>query len=211
MLSNLNEINGILLDEDILSPYAYRSYKSIIRKNQNIKGHILIISEVYNKIISSPPTIEISDENTIICSLSDCFENIYSCMDYLSQVLRQVYKSIYKGLELPDGFNSILKEVIKDDKRPQERKKDIYKDKILKNYILKSKSWYNIVHQIRTEETHYGMGKLKIEYGKLIYENQNRNGETDKIKFHIFSVKDIYIQFCSYINELDKIILNLNE
>lgn len=214
MLYNTVKVNGLLLESEILNPYAFRSYRGIIRKNENIKGHILVINDMYKKILESLPTIEPDDENRIICSLHDCCENIYSCMEYLSQVLKQVYKKIYKGVELPDGFNDILKDVVKYEKDPNEEKRPMYKNKILRSYILKAKHWYEIVHDIRTEETHYGMGELIIENDELIYYNlkrskRNGNRESKEIKFHILKLNEIYAEFCNYINELDKLILSL--
>ncbi|SQC00760.1 hypothetical protein [Clostridium tetanomorphum] len=49
MSSQIGVINGSLLEKDILNPYAYRSYRSIIRKVNNITGHITIINEMYKK------------------------------------------------------------------------------------------------------------------------------------------------------------------
>lgn len=207
------EINGLLLESDILNPPAYRSYRSIIRKIDNIKGHLIVTNELYNIINDSLPIIEQDDANRIICSLQDCCENIYSCMDYLSQVLRQVCKEKYKGVELPDGFNNILKDVEKYYKNPNDQKRPMYKSRILRSYVLKARYWYEVVHDIRTEETHYGMGELHIEGGKVYYHNlrrsrRNISGEPNDIFFDILEINGIVNEFFNYINELDKLIKN---
>jgi hypothetical protein len=210
MMSNEIKIEGVLIGTELLNPYAYRSYRSIIRKNDNIRGHLLIINEMLVKVMDSLPVIQQDDENRMICSLQDCCENIYACMDYLSQVLRQVCKQKYRGTELLDGFNSILKDVLKDEERSKDKKKAIYENRVLKNYILKAKYWYDIVHSIRTEETHYGMGHLKVEDDKIIYCNLNRNGESETIEFEMSLINEIYLQFCNYINELDKLVISFS-
>ncbi|KAJ48924.1 hypothetical protein CTM_25878 [Clostridium tetanomorphum DSM 665] len=132
-----------------------------------------------------------------------------------------MYKDIYRGVELPDGFNDILKDVDKYEENPDEKKRPMYKNKILRSYILKSRYWYQLVHDIRTEETHYGMGDLEIENDKVMYHNlkrSNRNGgkgkekgekEEKEIRFHISEINGIYAEFCNYINELDKLILTI--
>lgn len=207
------KLNGLLLESEILNPYAYRSYRSIIRKAENIRGYLIVINDLYHKINNSLPVIEPYDENRIICSLQDCCENIYSCMDYLSQVLRQVCKENYKGVELPDGFNDILKDVEKYEKTPNVEKRPMYKNRILRSYILKAKFWYEVVHDIRTEETHYGMGELTIDGGKIYYHNlrrskRNKSDETNEIVFDLPLINGIVDEFFNYINELDKLILN---
>lgn len=207
------KIQGLLLESEMLNPQAYRSYRSIIRKIDNIKGHLIVINDLYFKISDFLPTIEPDDENSIICSLQDCCENIYSCMDYLSQVLRQVCKEKYKGIELPDGFNSILKDLEKYDREPNDARRPMYKNRIIRTYVLKAKKWYEVIHEIRTEETHYGMGELLIEDGKIYYYNLRRsrrkiNGEAKDICFDIPKINEIVNEFFNYINELDKLVLN---
>jgi len=206
------ELGGLLLGSEILNPYAYRSYRSIIRKAENIKGHLIVVNDLYHKINNSLPIIEPDDENRIICSLQDCCENIYSCMDYVSQVLRQACKEKYKGVELPDGFNDILRDVEKYEKTPNEEKRPMYRNKILRSYILKAKHWYEVVHDIRTEETHYGMGELIIADGIVYYYNlrrsrRNISDKSNEIIFDILLINGIVSEFFNYINELDKLIL----
>ncbi len=204
------KLNGKLYDrDDMLNPYALRSYRSILRKSNNIEGHFLIVNEMIRKIDVSLPEIQKDDENKLICSLQDFCENIYACMDYLSQVLRELYRQRYRGSELPDGFNSILKDIEKNDERPKEKKKSIYNDRVLKGFIKKAQPWYDIVHRIRTEETHYGMGNIKVEEGRMIYYNLDRWNNGDNIKFEITLINDVFVQFCNYINELDGLILGV--
>lgn len=203
-------VKGLLIERGVLTPYADRSYRSIIRKSENVFRHLSIIEETRRNILSSLPTIEPGEADRLICSLQDFCENIYSCMDYLSQILRQEYKKIYRGSELPDGFNSILKGLIKDMERPADKKKEIYKDGVLSGFILKSKIWYEVVHSIRTEETHYGMGEILAQEKSLIYKNQNRSGDSEDITFDVSNAQEIFFMFCDYINELDKLVINLN-
>lgn len=204
------KVKGLLYDrDDILTPYALRSYKSIVRKSINIEGHLLIVNEMLKRINLSLPRIEKDDENKLICSLQDFCENIYACMDYLSQVLRHLYKNKYRGSELPDGFHSVLRGAEDDDKRPKEKKKPIYGDRVLKAFIIKAQPWYDIVHKIRTEETHYGMGNLKFQDDRIIYYNLDRWNKDKYIEFQVAFINDVFIHFCNYINELDGLVLSL--
>lgn len=212
MLATEIKLSGLLLESEILDPYAYRSYRGIIRKADNINGYLIVISDLYNRINDSLPTIEQDDENRIICNLQDCCENIYSCMNYVSEVLRQVCKKKYRGVELPDGFNDILKDVEKYNITPNDKSRPMYKNGIFRSFVLKAKYWYEIVHDLRTEETHYGMGDLIIKEGRVLYHNLKRSkrnlDDTNEIIFDIPQINEIVSEFCNYINELDKLILS---
>lgn len=177
---------------------------SLIRKSANIERHLVIINETLINLHNNIPLVSQSDNDLLVSALSDFCENIYSCMDYLSQVIRHEFKKIYRGIELLDGFNSILSEVRKE-------KKEIYKDAVMKNLILPSAFWYEGIHMIRTEETHYGMGQVFFDEGVFKYQNQNRRGEPSTIVFEFQNANSIFDSFISYIKHVESILILLNK
>jgi hypothetical protein len=187
-----------------LNPYAYRSYTSLIRKSANIERHLVIINETLSNLHSNIPLVSQTDSDLLVSALSDFCENIYSSMDYLSQVIRQEFKKFRRGVELSDGFNSILSEVKKE-------KKEIYKDEVIKNLILPAAIWYEGIHMIRTEETHYGMGQVMFDEGVFKYQNQNRRGEPPTIIFEFRIANNIFESYISYIRHVESNLIFLNK
>lgn len=187
-----------------LTPHSYRSYESIIRKSSNIEKHLTVINETLNNLQNNIPLISRIESDLLIAALSDFCENIYSCMDYLSQVIRHEFRKVKRGVELADGFNKMLSEV-------EKGKKEIYRDEVVKNMILPASSWYRGVHTIRTEETHYGMGEVFFDRGIFKYRNQNRNGNPSQIIFEFQNANDIYESFVVYIKLVERSLIKLSQ
>lgn len=187
-----------------LNPYAYRSYTSLIRKSANIERHLVIINETLINLHNNIPLSSQTDNDLLVSAFSDFCENIYSSMDYLSQVIRQEFKKFRRGVELSDGFNSILSEVKKE-------KKEIYKDEAIKNLILPAAFWYEGIHMIRTEETHYGMGQVVFDEGVFKYQNQNRRGEPLTMIFEFQNSNIIFESFISYVKYVESNLIFLNK
>lgn len=209
-MSKLNNIviKGELIGTELLQSDSYRAYRSIIRKSENIKNHLEIINEVYDNIITSLPDDSASEKNRLVYSIHDYCENIYTCMEYILQVLRSEYRVIYRQGTLIDSFNKTLNDIKKNPSKP------IYSNNIvLTTYILNSQIWYDVIHDIRTEETHNGMGEVEVdlEEKKLFYVNTLRRSSdgSKNVKIDIKNFNDIYIQFCMYVNELDNLLKNL--
>lgn len=187
-----------------LNSNAYRSYTSLIRKSSNIERHLIMINETLINLHNNIPLVSPTDSDLLVSALSDFCENIYSSMDYLSQVIRQEFKKIRRGVELSDGFNSMLSEVKKE-------KKEIYKDEVVKNLILPAAFWYEGIHMIRTEETHYGMGQVVFDEGIFKYQNQNRRGEPPTLTFEFQNATNIFEAFTLYIKHVENQLIILNK
>ncbi|MED4732071.1 hypothetical protein P9597_28875 [Aneurinibacillus migulanus] len=196
------QINTVLAS--YLNPYAYRSYTGLIRKSANIERHLVIINETLTNLQNNIPSVSQIDNDLLVSALSDFCENIYSCMDYLSQVIRQEFKKFQRGVELSDGFNSMLSEVRK-------QKKEIYQDEVVKKLISPAAFWYEGIHLIRTEETHYGMGQVIFDEGLFKYQNYNRKGEPSTIIFEFQNANTIYGFFVSYVKHVENILMYLNK
>lgn len=201
------EINGKFIDSQSLSAQIYNVYRSLIKKSDNVKNHINIIVQITDDIMSNID-YSISEKDRLVCAIHDYCENIYTCMEYIMQILRTSYKEIYRQGELKDGFNSVLKDIQNNSNRP------IYiRHPRLTQYILKAKRWYYVIHDIRTEETHNSMGEIQMndDETKLFYYNTLRRHscEENYIKVGIDDFCYIYYEYCNYVNELDYILSSI--
>lgn len=57
----------------------------------------------------------------------------------------------------------------------------IYKDEFVFSFFDSAKLWFIKVHDIRTQETHYEVGKIEKSEGKVFYINGNRNGASKQL------------------------------
>lgn len=205
-MSRFNIIEG-------LSPDAQRSYKSLYIKLENISNKIECININNDEIINDLPIISEEVSNNLLNSIFEFSEYIYSCSEYIGQIIRIKCREIFKGEELSDGFNSILlnyqKYIVGN------KKSKIYSHVVIGNYLKNANIWYDIIHCIRTEETHYGTGRITIDENNtkyLRYENVCRSGRGNKreINISIKKLNIIYLQFCDYVKQLDDIIIYLD-
>lgn len=72
----------------------------------------------------------------------------------------------------------------------------VYKDKFISSFFYDTRNWFIMLHDIRTQETHYEVGKIEKFEGKIYYVNGNRNGTS----------KNLYTNPSDEIKEIAKII-----
>lgn len=193
---------------EILTPPAKKSYISLHRKSQNINSKISFINELNKNIIDGLPTINESDKVELLNSIYEVSEYFYCCMEYICQIIRDACR-ISISEELKDGFNSLLSDI--DRFREGKKQSKVYSDIVIRNYISQAEEWYNIIHDIRTEETHYGSGEILVDENNtrwLIYKNTLRSGRgnTKEILISIDQLSKIHFSYSMFLNQLDIVI-----
>lgn len=200
-----------------LSPQSQKSYISLCRKSENIKNKLIIIEDIKQNIIKGLPQINENDKVNLLNNIYEFCEYMYACMEYTGQIIRDVCRSNIRGEELKDGFNSILKDVIKFKNGNKQSK--IFSNIVLKNYILQTQEWYDIIHSIRTEETHYGNGDIQISDTKadsIVYCNTLRNGKGNlkdlTIDIEYFSqISTLFNMFLIQLDTIIETVLKMNK
>ncbi len=199
----------------LLAPHAKKCYISLCRKSNNINNKIILINKLNKKIIKDLPLVHENDKCEILNNIYEVSEYFYCCMEYVGQIIRSVCKISIKE-ELKDGFNSVLNDI--DKFKNGKKQSTAYSNIVIRNYISQSKEWYDIIHCIRTEETHYGTGEIEVNNTDskwLIYKNTLRNGKGNvkEINLSLNELSQIYFSYCMFIDQLDtiiKYIYNLN-
>lgn len=104
--------------------------------------------------------------------------NVYSGCEIINELLRSLYRydDRYRGCELANGFSSNFKPIYKSNVYKAKNKNKIYTDKLLVKFYMQSEKWYVILHDIRTQETHYSIGNIVVSEKDVYYKNVNRNG-----------------------------------
>jgi hypothetical protein len=207
---------GGLTHEQLPNPKIRTCYNDIIRKSKSIGYKLDTIKYLHGNLADNISQISEEDAIILVGEIADCLERIYSCMEYVSFVLKEVLKE--KGT-LTSSYHDLIKKVLKN-KNPA----SVYADKIVVNFIEGTTDWYAIVHDIRSEETHYSMGEIEVEDNKIVYKIQKQtNKETvydlirkrdhaDEIPGREYRLKvedltKIYLGFIDSIKELEEILL----
>lgn len=195
-------------------------YKDIIRKSKSIAYKIDIIKDMDKDLSSKLPMISESDDIILSGEIADCFEKMYSCMEYVAAIFREVLRD--RG-NLESKFHKLMQKTLKntDDS-------NIYADKRIVNFVERALDWYAIVHDIRSEETHFSMGKLDTEDSKIVYKIQRQSGRETvydlirmiknlpeqreaEYKLEVRHVSRIYLGFVGSIKQLEEILLSIIE
>lgn len=201
-MSNKNEIL------EILPISAQRRYNSLYIKSGNINSKIEAIRSLNDSIIDNLPIISNENSSCLLNYIYEVSEYIYSCTEYIGQIIRDICRVEFRE-ELSDGFNKMLSGVEK--YKNGVRKSEVYSDSVIRNYIDSGRVWYDIIHDIRTEETHYGSGIIEVDISNskwLLYKNLCRNGKGNKkeINISLENIVNIYNQFDLYVKQLDDVI-----
>ena len=88
---------------------------------------------------------------------------------------------IFNRTNLKKGFNDNFKEVYNAFVKRDKEISGVYKDKFISSFFYDARNWFITLHDIRTQETHYEVGKIVKFEGKNYYINGNRNGTSKKI------------------------------
>ncbi len=206
---------GKLADEQLLYPSIRSYYSDIIRKNLCIAYRADTLNTIHKDLLGRLPKISENDNTILAGEISDCFEKIYSCMEYAASILKEILRE--RGT-LESSYHKILKKTIKNTDTAS-----IYCDKKVKNFVMSTLDWYAIVHDIRSEETHFSMGKIYVVNSVFIYKIQRKTGretvydlirvikklpgQTDsQYSLNVDDVKRIYLGFLNSIRYLETII-----
>ena len=187
-------------------------YSDIIRKNSCVAYRIDTLNIIHKDLLGRLPEISENDNTILAGEISDCFEKIYSCMEYAASILKEMLRE--RGT-LESSYHGILKKTIKNTDPAS-----IYGDKKIKKFIMNTLDWYAIVHDIRSEETHFSMGKIYVINSAFIYKIQRRTGRetvydlvrvikklperTDsEYSLNVEDVNKIYLGFLDFIRHLE--------
>lgn len=199
---------GKLTYGQLPNPRIRASYDDIIRKSKCIAYKLDSIEDLNRKLTENITNIPEDDAIMFVGEVADCLEKIYSCMEYVSFVLKEVLKE--KGA-LPSTFHKLMKKVFNNNDPAS-----IYANRILVKFIEGTMKWYAIVHDIRSEETHYSMGEIEINDNKVFYKIQKQNGretvydlvrehyptDEDPIAEYRLEYKDVVNIFLGFINSI---------
>lgn len=206
---------GRINEEDILkilTPSAQRCYKSLYTKSGNIESKMNLIEKFNLKIINELPRRNESNQKELLNCIYEFSEYIYSCMEYIAQIIRDICRCAMKE-ELKDGFNKLLSDL--DNFNNGKKQSILYSNIVIRNYIAQPKEWYDIIHDIRTEETHYGSGTILVNEQNnrwLLYQNSLRNGKGNKkdIKISLENIIQIGHAYKIFLDGLDNVIEYIN-
>lgn len=125
----------------------------------------------------------VKTELEIIRRVRSIANEIYSGCEVINQMLIAIYRNDdrYRGTQLKRGFNDNFKEVYNASVKHSKELNGIYKDEFVFSFFDSAKLWFIKVHDIRTQETHYEVGKIEKSEGKVFYINGNRNGASKQL------------------------------
>lgn len=156
----------------------------------------------------------------IIKRVRSISNEIYSGCEVINQMLIAIYRNDdrYRGTQLKRGFNDNFKEIYNASVKRSKELNGIYKDKFVFSLFNSAKMWFVEVHDIRTQETHYEVGKIEKVEGKIFYINGNRNGTSkqlytnpsDELRITIDDFLELVDCFLKVEDQITDFILNAN-
>lgn len=143
---------------------------------------------------------------------------IYSGCEIINQLFISIYRNDdrYRGTNLKRGFNDNFKEVYNAFVKRDKEIGGVYKDKFISSFFYDARNWFIMLHDIRTQETHYEVGKIEKFEGKTYYVNGNRNGTSknlytnpsDEIKLEIKEIVKIIDKFLKTEDKIAKLVIS---
>lgn len=141
-------------------------------------------------------------------------------MEYVAVIFKELYRD--RG-ELQAKYHSLLQKTIKN-----KDSSSIYADKKIFDFVDRSLEWYAIVHDIRSEETHFSNGRVITQDSKILYRIDRQTGRETvydliriykklpnereaEYKLEVLDVKRIYLSFINTIQQLERIISETDE
>jgi hypothetical protein len=164
-----------------------KEYKSPRSMNTNVYSLSSIFNFVDNcvsqiKEIISKYEVTTSRNMEILFLIRNITCEIYSACEITNEFFKTIYRDDvrYRGTSLLNGYNSNFKKIYKSHIQKSELK-GVHNDKFLDDFYFQSVDWYVVLHDIRTQETHYELGEIVVVNSKLYYKNNNRNGVSKEI------------------------------
>lgn len=168
---------------------------------QSLKFIFKIIDEQRKKLQNYKST---KTEFEIIGGIRLIANEIYSGCEIINQMLIAIYRNDnrYRGTQLRRGFNDNFKEIYNASVKRSKELNGIYKDKFIFSFFSHAKTWVIEIHDIRTQETHYEVGKIEKSKGKIYYVNGNRNGTSKQL--YTNPSNEIRIEIDEFLRLIDK-------
>lgn len=150
-----------------------------------VRNHIQSLTFIYQiikdereKIIELTQKSECEYYFELVGKIRQITSEVYSACEVINQMMISIYRNNdrYRGTQLKRGFNDNFKTVYNAAIKKTINLEGIYKDKFVSSFFSSARTWYIQIHDIRTQETHYEVGKLKQDEDKIYYFNGNRNG-----------------------------------
>lgn len=206
---------GELTNEQLQYPQIRPYYDDIVRKISCIAYRVDTISTMHTDLLNRLPETSGNDNIILSGEISDFFEKIYSCMEYAASIIKEVLKE--RG-SIESAYHKILKRTIKNTDPSS-----IYADKRVVNFVMSTLDWYAIVHDIRSEETHFSMGKIRIVDSVFFYKIKRQTGRETvydlvrivkklperidtEYSLNVENVTKVYLGFINSIRHLETII-----
>lgn len=138
---------------------------------------------------------------------------MYSGCEIINELLRGIYRNDdrYRGTQLKNGFNDNFKEVYKACILRSKDLDGIYKDQFISEFFQEAKTWYVTIHDIRTQEVHYEVGRINRTGDNCYYINGNRNGTSKTLYTNAsneikIEIKELLMLVDEFLNTEDKIV-----
>ena len=158
------------------------------------------------------------EESEIIEKIRLITNEIYSGCEIINQLFISIYRNDdrYRGTNLKRGFNDNFKEVYNAFVKRDKEIRGVYKDKFISSFFYDARNWFIMLHDIRTQETHYEVGKIVKFDGKIYYISGNRNGTSknlytnpsDKIKLEIKEIVKNIEEFLKTEDKIAKLVIS---
>lgn len=151
------------------------------KNTQQVRSLNFIFDNVEHQKYELIDYIQAKDENEILKKIRIITSEIYSGCEIINEILITVYRQRFRGSQLKNGFNDNFKRVYNIFTKRERNIPAIYGDPFISSFYLSAKSWFVDIHDIRTQETHYEVGRIQNEEEELLYLNNNRNGTSKQI------------------------------
>lgn len=191
--------------------------QDIIRKSESINYKLDVIQTMNSEIENNDFYISERDKIILAGEISDCLEKMYSCMEYVATIFSQLYKG-----GVSSQYHKLLTKTL-----TNKDSSSVYADNTLVDFVDRSYEWYSVVHDIRSEETHYSSGRILVENNKILYKisrqtnrktvgdlinnNEKLKGEDkEEYTLEVIELIKIYLNFISSINQLEIILLEMS-
>lgn len=196
----------------------YQNFIPKCKGNNAFETHLNSLLFIYNYVkternkvlkISKKTNINAVNKNKLITNMRHISDGVYSWCDIVNCLFIDLFRDDirFRGDNLKNSYNANFKKVYGAYKSGSSLI-GIHNHGNLKEFYRKSHSWYIILHDIRTQETHYEVGKISKINTEYIYFNKNRNGVSKNL---VTNPSDkIEISLKSFINHVDDFLLFKN-
>lgn len=180
-----------------------KTYEGILKKQKIIKDNVIKIDRMIVILCKNPYIFNEKWRLIIEIQFFTLCEDIYSCLDYYSYILRhyQSKSDKYRGQKMTKAkFNDVLSGY------KQNKDKLIYKGQKMNYLLMDASLWYPKIHDIRSKEIHCCMGRIDYINEQFYYYSNTEYGEYGAITFNISEIKEIHYRFQRFMDDALKAI-----